>query len=45
MAEEFMKNLHDNGEAYRTCNKLIKTLREVREALEWTKTNYNFTVN
>ena len=40
-----MKRLHDNSEAYRNCNKLIKTLREVREALEWTKTNYNFTVN
>ena len=45
MAQDLRQRLSDNGEAYRNCNKLIKTLREVREAIEWTKVNHNFTVN
>jgi hypothetical protein len=34
----------DNKEAYRFCEKLIATIGDLTEALEWTKTNYNFTV-
>ncbi len=42
--DNYNMRMADNKEAYRFCEKLIATIGDLTEALEWTKTNYNFTV-